>query len=963
MDYGGAPFSPRFTFMGSQELDVMSRPNIFSHSPHGNTNGGWYLTTCPKDVAQCGTDKQARGTGSSANRTAKSSRMQNHFAEFSGPHSWTFSPLDLQARLAGSPDSVLAQNRSREILYRNYSLPSKVNQGSIPSGFLHVGTVPLVGGFSRGSPVSPALAFRCFSALTSFHPHRLFNASMLRAAGIRSLTRHPSNAAPHGEGVGAAIFSSMRVSYSVAGTEEGRRNKEGTAVQTKPRIYACILRYIEITNQSRLYLPGLFTGYFRLAEACSGVGRILTTRRHTLRQNYSLESRRLVKRSEYGAAPECKEVGEGGGGRYPRKNPSTSGIVLHDSYLRKSGIGGEQSNLSATAAPSLDLASRCIVSTKNNLPRQYVLYASASDAGLIPRALRGQSADGLRPHQRNSLAIPLLYTAIFYGRARTWILALCKRGGLCRCATVSAESLMEACYRRQDCTSVQCFARRGEERVDAHVSVAPSAPTILGLRRAKFLQLGGHPKTQISLPRQRSASNLNDRNSLYYWFPWEFNPFRPSVHSCVVLTTPATIQSTTSVHYLKFSKQQATCSPEATRHVFPKAWKRDSSERSSTFTDCVNKRDITRPGSKRHETSCSGGTLNCPRVATNRYHYRGIFLYFKIETVTTAQNRRIWEAAVAQWLASSPPTTAIRARPPGGLAPGFSHVGIVLDDAACRRVFSGHSRFPRPCIPAPLHPRVSFHVVFRDDGYLRVPAGKPVTRRCPTGKTLTCENPGATPSGIEPGSSWWEASFLATAVPDETNEFIISDQRLYLARWDRRTVQLTVLCVGLTTHSNCMPLSPLVDSSLCDSFHVFTARGGAVVTRWTRIREDPGSILGSVILSSAFHGFPKSLQANAEMGSLTKGPWPISSQSFPNPCATCTVHNDLAVDETLINHEHLVYFVLNRVARDCTCHVRFRKDKLEVKHECTEDDFAIGSQFTRHALDDSEPMAHLQGNK
>ncbi|KAJ8871717.1 hypothetical protein PR048_028049 [Dryococelus australis] len=34
---------------------------------------------------------------------------------------------------------------------------------------------------------------------------------------------------------------------------------------------------------------------------------------------------------------------------------------------------------------------------------------------------------------------------------------------------------------------------------------------------------------------------------------------------------------------------------------------------------------------------------------------------------------------------------------PGGLTPGSSHVGAVLEDAACRRAFSGHSRFPRPC--------------------------------------------------------------------------------------------------------------------------------------------------------------------------------------------------------------------------------------------------------------------------
>ncbi|KAJ8888690.1 hypothetical protein PR048_008182 [Dryococelus australis] len=38
---------------------------------------------------------------------------------------------------------------------------------------------------------------------------------------------------------------------------------------------------------------------------------------------------------------------------------------------------------------------------------------------------------------------------------------------------------------------------------------------------------------------------------------------------------------------------------------------------------------------------------------------------------------------------------------PGGA--GFSHVGIVADDAADQRVFSGITHFPRPFIPAPLH--------------------------------------------------------------------------------------------------------------------------------------------------------------------------------------------------------------------------------------------------------------------
>ncbi|KAJ8893529.1 hypothetical protein PR048_006127, partial [Dryococelus australis] len=44
---------------------------------------------------------------------------------------------------------------------------------------------------------------------------------------------------------------------------------------------------------------------------------------------------------------------------------------------------------------------------------------------------------------------------------------------------------------------------------------------------------------------------------------------------------------------------------------------------------------------------------------------------------------------------------------PGKVTPGFTHVRIVLDDAAGRRVFSRISRFPRPCIPAPLPTRLS----------------------------------------------------------------------------------------------------------------------------------------------------------------------------------------------------------------------------------------------------------------
>ncbi|KAJ8872807.1 hypothetical protein PR048_026423 [Dryococelus australis] len=44
---------------------------------------------------------------------------------------------------------------------------------------------------------------------------------------------------------------------------------------------------------------------------------------------------------------------------------------------------------------------------------------------------------------------------------------------------------------------------------------------------------------------------------------------------------------------------------------------------------------------------------------------------------------------------------------PDRATPGFSHVGIVLDEAACRRVYSGISRFRCPCIQTLLHTSIT----------------------------------------------------------------------------------------------------------------------------------------------------------------------------------------------------------------------------------------------------------------
>ncbi|KAJ8897959.1 hypothetical protein PR048_003317 [Dryococelus australis] len=136
-----------------------------------------------------------------------------------------------------------------------------------------------------------------------------------------------------------------------------------------------------------------------------------------------------------------------------------------------------------------------------------------------------------------------------------------------------------------------------------------------------------------------------------------------------------------------------------------------------------------------------------------------------------------------RWSHYSPPTQAIRARFPANSHPGPSHVGIAPHDAAGRQIFSGISRFLRTCIPALLHthlvspssalktsmlrgaqisPLSTPHLTVKRGEYGAAPICKggkkrdiPQKTRGPaasSGRNHTCENLGATPSGIEPGS-------------------------------------------------------------------------------------------------------------------------------------------------------------------------------------------------------------------
>ncbi|KAJ8877615.1 hypothetical protein PR048_022070 [Dryococelus australis] len=98
--------------------------------------------------------------------------------------------------------------------------------------------------------------------------------------------------------------------------------------------------------------------------------------------------------------------------------------------------------------------------------------------------------------------------------------------------------------------------------------------------------------------------------------------------------------------------------------------------------------------------STRGGVLalfNLPPAHTNQLLYLS---YCDNSTIESLRGGRgVVVARLLAYLQGEPGSI------PGRLPPGFSHVGIVWDNAAGRWVFSGISRFPPPCpcIPALLH--------------------------------------------------------------------------------------------------------------------------------------------------------------------------------------------------------------------------------------------------------------------
>ncbi|KAJ8883197.1 hypothetical protein PR048_015037 [Dryococelus australis] len=215
--FEAAPFSSRFTLIGSQDLDVNRRPHPFAHSfiltAHGAVAASRHLQ--PGSTLG-GTKPRPLHVGNVTDFAVGFSRVTP--AEFRHrPNGCKFRlnayrcrpncPLQYVrclVRFQDTPVFCCEANHSTcdplDVLFLDHTVGGRLYQlsnrpdvqrlgcspltkasgvqspaGSLPDmrKWETCRTPPPIGGSSRGSPVSPALQFRRCSILTSFHPHRL----------------------------------------------------------------------------------------------------------------------------------------------------------------------------------------------------------------------------------------------------------------------------------------------------------------------------------------------------------------------------------------------------------------------------------------------------------------------------------------------------------------------------------------------------------------------------------------------------------------------------------------------------------------------------------------------------------------------------------------------------------------------------------------------------------------------
>ncbi|KAJ8874406.1 hypothetical protein PR048_025255 [Dryococelus australis] len=180
---------------------------------------------------------------------------------------------------------------------------------------------------------------------------------------------------------------------------------------------------------------------------------------------------------------------------------------------------------------------------------------------------------------------------------------------------------------------------------------------------------------------------------------------------------------------------------------------------------------------------------------------------------------------------------------------------------------------------------------------------KPADQRPPPRTILTCENPGVTRAGIEPGSRWWEASRL-TAEPT----------------WPRFGVVYSVVGERERNRFSC-------DISKSD------------ITWYLQLTESAKSRGKRKYSLDVTHAYNLLL---------------LRFHDHLRP----TCNQELQSRSDKLGGKQLVCLSASKMTRKLKS-----EDKVDLKPVYTEVTFVIESEFIRHTLDDSAPIADLQGNK
>ncbi|KAJ8895040.1 hypothetical protein PR048_000364 [Dryococelus australis] len=249
----------------------------------------------------------------------------------------------------------------------------------------------------------------------------------------------------------------------------------------------------------------------------------------------------------------------------------------------------------------------------------------------------------------------------------------------------------------------------------------------------------------------------------------------------------------------------------------------------------------------------------------------------------------------------------------GGVAHELFHVGIVPDDAAGRWVFSGICRFPRPCIPYPL--RVTIIASQDHDARLYSLMHKHVDVNCAlavcchTGRRrLDQRSPGDDENGVD--------------------------------QW-----------LKLYKHT-CFDFQ-LVPTGGMDPPRPRSRSEGAIRATLTRT-PSASSLLRARQWDEAAR--PRSRSEGAIRATLTRTP---SASSLLRASKVPQLDDAMEMSTSLDNSTlHMVCAIPQMLGMYTS-----RDDKIDSKCVYTEVTFAIGSEFIRHALDDSAPIADSQRNK